>query len=107
MEPRSNMPGFEHLYAWELDLSLTRRKLEVLRSLGHPYDDTEIANAEASARAQADALVSLLRNEGIQVTEAEARSEVVALIAYMQRLGADLSRPPMGSASLDAAAGGS
>lgn len=105
LEPRSNMPPFGHLYDWELDYSLTQRKLETLRSLGHPYDDAEIAGAEASARAQAEAIVTQLRNEGVKVSDSEARSEVIALIAYMQRLGADLSRPALGSASLDAAGG--
>lgn len=105
IEPRSNMPAFAYLYDWELDLGLTQRKFEVLRSLGHPYDDSEIAGAEASARAQAETIVSRLRNEGMQVSEVESRSEVVALIAYMQRLGADLARPPLGSATLDSAGG--
>lgn len=90
IEPRSNMPAFPHLYEWELDLSTTRRKLEVLAWLGHPYDGKEIEGAVADARAQAEAVVESLRGDGIEVDERETRSEVIALIAYMQRLGTDI-----------------
>jgi cytochrome c oxidase cbb3-type subunit I/II len=100
MEPRSNMPSFAHLYRWELDLSLTQRKLEVLRTLGHPYSDAQVENAVADAEAQAAEVVSGLRGEGMQVGESEAHSEVIALIAYMQRLGTDLGRAPVESARL-------
>ncbi len=51
IEPRSNMPDFAFLQQQPLDTSLTRRKLEVLRTLGAPYTDAEIASAEADARA--------------------------------------------------------
>jgi len=90
IEPRSNMPPFEHLYRWPLDLSTTRRKLEVLAWLGHPYSEEEIANAASDARAQAGEIVESLRADGVEVGETEARSEVIALIAYMQRLGTDI-----------------
>jgi cytochrome c oxidase cbb3-type subunit I/II len=90
IEPRSNMPAFAHLYEWPLDLSLTSRKLATLRRLGHPYTDAEIAGAEADARAQAAELVRALRGEGVEVGEAEAESEVIAMIAYIQRLGSDI-----------------
>ena len=87
MEPRSNMPSFAFLFERELDLSLTARKLEVLRGLGHPYTDTEIQNAETDARAQAAGIVASVRGDGVAVTESEATSEVVAVIAYLQKLG--------------------
>jgi cytochrome c oxidase cbb3-type subunit I/II len=96
VEPRSNMPGFAHMYEWPLDMSLTARKLEVLRKLGHPYDDAQIASAVTDAMVQAQEVVSRLRNEGVEVSETEAASEVVALIAYMQRLGTDMTAAGMG-----------
>jgi cytochrome c oxidase cbb3-type subunit I/II len=104
--PRSNMPDFGHLFEWALDLSLTGRKLEVLRSLGHGYSDAEIQGAEAAARAQAAEVVARLRGEGVKVSESEAASEVIALIAYMQRLGVAVGRAPLDSAQLGGAAGG-
>jgi cytochrome c oxidase cbb3-type subunit I/II len=90
IEPQSNMPSFAHLYAWPLDLSLASRKLATLRRLGHPYGDAEVANAESDARAHAAEVVRALRADGVEVSEAQAGSEVIAMIAYMQRLGSDI-----------------
>jgi cbb3-type cytochrome c oxidase subunit II len=87
LEPHSNMPSFEFLAEQPLDLSLTKRKLEVLRTLGHPYSDDEVRGAERDARARASALADSLRRDGIDLSETEASSEAIALIAYLQGLG--------------------
>jgi len=87
IEPRSNMPSFAFLLDRPLDTSLTRRKLEVLRSLGHPYSDDEIANAAARAQEQAAAIAASLRRDGLGLSDANAHSEAIALIAYLQSLG--------------------
>jgi cbb3-type cytochrome c oxidase subunit II len=87
IEPRTNMPSFAFLAATELDLSLTRNKLEVLRALGTPYGDAEIANAETDARAQLARIAEGLRRENVALSEVEARSEALALVAYVQSLG--------------------
>jgi cbb3-type cytochrome c oxidase subunit II len=90
IEPRSTMPPYAFLLEDELDLSTTQRKLEVLRGLGHPYSDAEVRDAVASARAQADAVAATLRRDGQPLSDAQARSEAIALIAYLQRLGTDI-----------------
>lgn len=90
IEPRSHMPAYAFLQERALDLGTTSRKLEVLRGLGHPYGEAEVANAAADARAQAAAVVESLRKDGIELGEAQAGSEAIALIAYLQRLGSDL-----------------
>lgn len=95
IEPRSNMPAFDFLMERELDLSTTRTKLEVLRGLGHPYTDEQIANAVSDARAEAEEIVASLRADGIEVTEQEAKSEVIAVIAYLQSLGTAVTRESM------------
>jgi cytochrome c oxidase cbb3-type subunit I/II len=92
----SNMPSFAFLLSRELDLSLTARKLATLRSLGHPYSDAEIDGAPEAARAQAAAVAASLRAGGIGLSEREAGSEGVALIAYLQALGRALA--PIASA---------
>jgi cbb3-type cytochrome c oxidase subunit II len=104
IEPRSNMPDFRFLTRTELDLSLTRRKLETLRRLGTPYGDAEIANAEADARAQMERVAASLRKDGVALGEVEARSEAIALIAYLQSLGHAL-RAAGGGAPQTAGAG--
>jgi cytochrome c oxidase cbb3-type subunit I/II len=105
IETRSNMPAFAFLQQTELDTSLTQRKLEVLRHLGAPYSDAEIANAEADARAQETSVAEGLRAAGTVLSETEARSEALALIAYLQRLGRDLARSATPVASAPAEAG--
>jgi len=98
LEPRSNMPSFAFLSARPLDTSLSARKLEVLRTLGHPYSDAEIANAETDAQAQAERVAASLRKDGIALDEIAARSETLALIAYMQSLGRALRESPVAAA---------
>lgn len=87
IEPRSNMPDFAFLLERELDTSLTSRRLEVLRRLGHPYSDEQIANAADDARAEAKQVAKRIRADGVVLTDAQARSEGIAMIAYLQSLG--------------------
>lgn len=94
IEPRSNMPAFTFLLDTPLDTSLTRDRLRALRRLGHPYSDAEIEGALEDLHEQARGIAASLRNDGIQLSEVGARSEAVALIAYLQNLGrAVQSRP--------------
>jgi cbb3-type cytochrome c oxidase subunit II len=99
IETRSNMPAFAFLQEEPLDTSLTRRKLEVLRSLGAPYTDAQIEGAESDARAEMAALAADLRANGIALSDAEAQSEALALIAYLQGLGRDLDSGGSGLAT--------
>lgn len=64
--PESNMPGFPWLDTSLVDATLTPKKMTTLRTLGTPYTDEEIANASA---------------------EVEGKTEMQALIAYLQGLG--------------------
>jgi len=104
IEPRSNMPAFAFLTRSPLDLSHTARKLEVLRSLGHPYDDAQIASAEAAARAQARTLAESIAGSGAPLDETQARSEAIAVIAYLQSLGRAVRAEPARSVQLERAA---
>jgi len=64
--PESNMPGFPWLQERKLDSTLTPTKMRALRSVGVPYTDEQIATASS---------------------ETEGRTEMEALIAYLQGLG--------------------
>jgi cytochrome c oxidase cbb3-type subunit 2 len=68
--PESNMPGFPWLEQSKLDGALLQRKLRVLRLLGTPYSDADIAGAPAAV---------------------QDKTELDALVAYLQSLG--LARP--------------
>ena len=64
--PESIMPGYPWLAQNKLDASDIRRKMRVLRRLGHPYTDEQIENAPK---------------------ELEGKTEMDAIIAYLQVLG--------------------
>ena len=80
----SNMPPYAHLDRETIDLTLTTRKLGAMRSVGVPYTQQDIDNAEVDARGQGAVIVKDLATEGVHV---EADTQMVALISYLQRLG--------------------
>lgn len=88
MEPDSVMPNYYWLLDNKLDLSLTRRKLIVQRQVGVPYTDDQINGWEAAVSTQAEQIVARLKTAG--VADAQPDREIIALIAYLQRLGTDI-----------------
>jgi cytochrome c oxidase cbb3-type subunit I/II len=90
-DPRSTSPGsIMPTYGWLLtqryDTADVVASLRALRKVGLPYTDADIAAAPASMRAQADSIVGRLAGGGITTT---GDREIVAMIAYLQRLGRD------------------
>jgi len=67
--PESNMPRFPWLQDATIDGALVARKMEALRKIGVPYTDEEIAGAAAAV---------------------EGKTELDALVAYLQDLGTNL-----------------
>ncbi len=67
--PESNMPGFPWLAENVLDGVHTAKKLEVMRTLGVPYTDADIAGAQAAVagKTEMDALVAYLQNLGTAI----------------------------------------
>ena len=102
----SIMPRYQWLITDELDKSTTEDKLETMVSLGVPYSDEEIANAKRSMDEQGKEIVENLYQdpEFVKAYEADKEyaeknnedfvpmkdREIVALIAYLQRLGTDI-----------------
>jgi len=101
IEPRSNMPDFTFLTTTPLDTSLTVKKLAALRTLGAPYSDSEVQNAAANALSDAEAIAASLRKDGIALGETQARSEAIAVIAYLQSLGRAIKAQPIDTAMLE------
>ncbi len=85
--PKSIMPGYPWLYHAQLDTSHIEGKIITLRRLGVPYADGYQRQAEADLRAQAARIADGLTRGGLAT---EADREIVALIAYLQRLGTDI-----------------
>jgi cytochrome c oxidase cbb3-type subunit I/II len=95
MDPRdvsagSIMPSYPWMFRDKTDFALIRTKLKVMQTLGVPYSDAEVVNAEADARAEADRIASGLIGQG--APKGTSEKEIVALIAYLQRLGLDFKR---------------
>lgn len=95
MDPRSTSPGsimppYPWLYEKKLDLSLTRQKIEAFRKLGAPYSKEEVASAVDDAKAQATKITEGLVAQGVEQKEGLERKQIIALIAYLQRLGTDI-----------------
>jgi cytochrome c oxidase cbb3-type subunit 2 len=67
--PESNMPAYPWLERTPADAAVMPAKLRVLRTLGAPYTDAEIAEAEAQVK---------------------GKTELDALVAYLQVLGTAL-----------------
>lgn len=88
VSPKSIMPRYPWLFEDEMDLSTTRKKLEVMAQLGVPYSDEYINNWEKEYEDQAEEIVTNIQRS-IDV-EIRTKDEIVALIAYLQRLGIDI-----------------
>ena len=69
--PESNMPGFPWLADNTLDGADTAAKMEVLRTLGVPYTDADIAGAQAAVA---------------------GKTEMASVIAFLQQLGTHLGK---------------
>ena len=82
--PGSNMPSYAFLLSRKLDLGDTAVKLAAMQTLGVPYRAQDIQNGNEELQRSASAISSELRQQGV---EAAWDSELVALIAYLQRLG--------------------
>jgi cytochrome c oxidase cbb3-type subunit I/II len=87
MSPGSTMPPYPWLLQQPYDLEGLPDKITVMRQLGVPYAEGFEADVQANATAQAEQIVKSLEADGIE-TVPEAK--IVALIAYLQRLGTDI-----------------
>ncbi len=87
--PGSIMPPYPWLAENDLDYSLIKDKIRVLRSLGTPYEAGYEDIAEEDLKLQAKMIADDLRKSGIDYEGLENK-EIIAVIAYLQRLGTDI-----------------
>lgn len=87
MSPGSIMPAYPWLATQTLDISTTAAKVKAMQTLGVPYRDgfAEVANEQL--KAQAELIAKDLKQNNIK---ANSDTEIIALIAYLQRLGTDI-----------------
>jgi cytochrome c oxidase cbb3-type subunit I/II len=103
--PGSIMPAYPWLWEREIDFAGIEAKLEAMAALGTPYED-ELGRAEELARAQADEVFQRLIGEAPEYAASDlADKQVIALTAYMLRLGVDITKPnPYTKAAVTASA---
>jgi cytochrome c oxidase cbb3-type subunit I/II len=99
----SIMPSYKWLVRDELDKSQTEAKMKVMVTLGVPYTEEEITNAQQHMDAQGTKIEKNLytdpdfaenykadKQAGGEAFIEMRNREIVAVIAYLQRLGTDI-----------------
>ena len=87
MSPGSIMPNYPWLFDNDLDISSTPGKIEAMQTLGVPYPTNYASVANADLQKQAESIALDLEKDKIKI---KSNKEIIALIAYMQRLGTDI-----------------
>mgnify|MGYP003604921853 FL=1 len=107
MDEKSVMPAYKWLFDNKaMDISDIEKKMSVMVTLGVPYTDADIANAKKSIETQSAQIEKNLHNDPDFVKSYEDSKkkaaakgetfipmkdrEIVALIAYLQRMGTDI-----------------
>jgi cytochrome c oxidase cbb3-type subunit I/II len=88
LSPGSIMPNYPWLLENDLDIASTPSKIKAMITLGVPYPKGYENKATDDLMKQANQIAEGLANEKIKTP---ATKEIVALIAYLQRLGKDIS----------------
>ena len=85
------MPQYVWLLDNKLDTSSTAAKIRAMKTLGVPYPDGYDKIANIDLMKQADSIAQNLKKDKI---ETPGNAEIVALIAYLQRIGRDIKAEP-------------
>jgi len=93
--PRSIMPAYPWLLADALDFSKIQARVRAMAMLGVPYGEmVKDGAAEASAREQAARIAQEIVDQ--QGPPGLEDKKVIAVIAYLQRMGTDIFKQPGG-----------
>jgi len=84
--PGSVMPPYSWMHEDKIDPSDVGASIRALAKVGTPYVGTDDASVASSLQAQGTTIVQSLATSGIT---AEWDDEIIALIAYLQRLGVE------------------
>jgi cytochrome c oxidase cbb3-type subunit I/II len=87
MSPGSIMPPYEWLISQKLDTTTTISKINAMRTLGVPYEPGYENQANQDLSVQAKGIADDLKSNKVKVA---SDREIIALIAYLQRLGTDI-----------------
>lgn len=87
LSPGSIMPSYPNLYENEIDYGSTNSKIHAMRKMGVPYEKGYETIANDDLKKQANEITDKLKANKIN---AKSNKEIIALIAYLQRLGRDI-----------------
>lgn len=87
MSPGSIMPAYPWLLDDDLDTTTTAAKIRAMQTLGVPYPEGYDQIANKDLMHQADSVTKNLADAGIKTV---SNKEIIAMIAYLQRLGKDI-----------------
>jgi len=92
--PGSIMPNYPWLYTDKTNVEILPRKIDVMRKLGVPYPPLSEEVIQASVDSQEKGIVEDLANFGAMI---QPDREIVAVIAYLQKLGKSEKVLPKGA----------
>ncbi|MBA4311441.1 MAG: cytochrome C oxidase Cbb3 [Chlorobiaceae bacterium] len=87
VSPGSIMPSYPWLFTQDLDNSTLESKIRAMQSLGVPYPKGFDSLALTDLQSQAEIIAIDLQKQKIP---ADPSKEIIAVIAYLQRLGTDI-----------------
>jgi cytochrome c oxidase cbb3-type subunit I/II len=90
----SLMPAFPYLFEKTINVDGTKARIEAMQTLGVPYPEGYgDGQAVADLQAQAKLITDDLKKGGIEI---DGDREIIALIAYLQRIGTDIKQKAPG-----------
>ena len=87
MSPGSIMPSYAWMLDDKIDTASTPAKIRAMQTLGVPYPAGYDRQANADLMKQANGIKDNLKKDKIGTA---ADAEIIALIAYLQRMGTDI-----------------
>jgi cytochrome c oxidase cbb3-type subunit I/II len=87
ISPGTIMPDYPWLFRDRIDIGSTGARIRAMIKLGVPYAPGYDKQANADLIKQADAIAANLKKDNITI---KSDKEIIALIAYLQRIGTDI-----------------
>lgn len=104
VSPGSIMPAYTWMHDNDLDVSLIEKKIRAMQTMGVPYlkgyDKKALKDLQAQAHAIAVDVIANTPKSALKGISIEAKTkeiekkEIIAIIAYLQRLGTDIKVKP-------------
>lgn len=101
MNEQSIMPKYPWLAKKDIDIEIIPAKIRAMQTLGVPYPEGYDQKAVEDLMLQAQTIAEDLKASGIEIAPTK---QMIAMIAYMHKLGKDIMPAPVAPAVADSAA---